>query len=195
MMESRPVVKVDFATFFSADKRVEPAPREVQIRWYRKLIWELRSRGFMIIAVSFDNFQSADSLQILSSWGIETRKASTDRSTELYDTLKDLIYDSRLEGYYNEDLIVELQTLSKLKNGKIDHPPNGSKDIADALAGAAALSVEFGGDEGETKEYADEAGFDVFADVGPSRASEELGLGDFGGSLGLEGGGIGSFQW
>lgn len=148
----------------------------------------------MIIAVSFDNFQSADSLQILASWGIEARKASTDRTNELYDTLRDVLYDSRLEGYYNEDLIAELQRLSKLKNGRIDHPPGGSKDIADALAGAVALSVEFGGDEGENREYADEAGFDVFADAGPSRSAAELGLDGFG-SLGLDGGGIGSLQW
>lgn len=196
MLESRPVVKVDFVGAFEADARSQPAPREVQIRWYRKLVWELRSRGFMIAAVSFDNFQSADSLQILESWGIEARKASTDRSTELYDTLKDVMYDSRLEGYYHEVLVGEIQRLTKLRNGKIDHPPSGSKDIADALAGAVALSVEFGGDEGEQREYADDAGdASLYMDAGPT-AGAGLGIdGGFGMSLGFEGGGLGSMQW
>lgn len=198
MLESRPVVKVDFVGAFTADSTVKPAPREVQIRWYRKLIWELRSRGFDIAAVSFDNFQSADSLQILESWGIESRKASTDRSNELYDTLKDVLYDSRLEGYYHELLVGELQRLSKMRNGRIDHPPNGSKDIADALAGAVALSVEFGGDEGEQREYADDAGApNLYLDQGPTGASSNMMMDEaFGLSLGMEGnGGLGSFQW
>ena len=197
VLEQRPVVKVDYAGAFTADARATPAAREVQIRWYRKLIWELRSRGFQILAVSFDNFQSADSLQILQSWGIESRKASTDRSNELYDTLRDVLYDSRLEGYYHQLLINELRTLSLLKNGRIDHPPKGSKDIADALAGAVALSVEYGGDEGEEKEFADEDyNPNLYGDTG-GNAQSELNPGDmYGTRLGMDDqGGIGSMMW
>lgn len=202
MLESRPVVKVDFVGKFESDKRAEPSPREVQIRWYRKLIWDLRSRGFQIAGVSFDNFQSADSLQILDSWGIETRKASTDRSTELYDTLRDVLYDSRLEAYYDELLVSELLRLSKLKNGKIDHPPNGSKDVADALAGAVAYSVEVGGDEGESTLYADEdAGMFDFSMSGVATETNSDAhdlLPDsnlYGSDMGLDGSGLGSHLW
>jgi hypothetical protein len=197
MLESRPVVKVDFVTAFEALKQAEPAPREVQIRWYRKLIWELRSRGFMIVGVSFDNFQSADSLQILESWGIETRKASTDRTNDLYNTLRDVLYDGRLEGYYHELLVSELRRLSKLKNGRIDHPPKGSKDLADALAGAVAWSVEVGGDEGEVSSYSDTDGIpDLYSDYGNGGSMSSLMPDGMSGmSLGLEGGGLGSMQW
>lgn len=192
-MESRPIVRMDFVTAFEADSRATPAPREVQIRWYRKLIWELKTRGFNIAGVSFDNFQSADSLQILTSWGIETRKASTDRTSDLYDSFKDLLYDGRLEGYYVPVLVGELQRLTKLRNGKIDHPPGGSKDLADALAGAAAYSVEVGGDEGEAVAYADEGGWELY-DSAPGQGNP-MGL-DFGMvSLGMSGGGLGSIQW
>lgn len=198
MLEQRPVVKMDFATAFEADPRAEPAPREVQIRWYRKLIWELRSRGFQIAGVSFDNFQSADSMQILDSWGIETRKASTDRSNELYDTLRDVLYDSRLEGYYVDTLVGELQRLSVMRNGRIDHPPGGSKDMADALAGAVALSVEIGGDEGEVSMWADDSDTSVlFLDQGPTgQMSDLMPESAYGSSLGWEEkGGIGSHLW
>lgn len=195
-LEQRPVVKVDFVTAFEADARAVPAPREVQIRWYRKLVWELRSRGFYIAGVSFDRFQSADSMQILDSWGIETRQASTDRSTALYDTLRDVMYDSRLEGYYHDLLVGEIQRLSKLKNGKIDHPPGGSKDLADALAGAVAYAVEVGGDEGENPEHSDDG--DVLSAVfeGGSHGSTSDMLPDdlYGASLGFEDD-RSAFQW
>lgn len=197
VMEARPIVKVDFAHAFEADARAVPAAREVQIRWYRKLIWELRSRGFQILGVSFDNFQSADSMQILTSWGIETRKASTDRSTDLYSTLRDVLYDSRLDGYFNPTLVAELQRLSLLRNGKIDHPPGGSKDISDALAGAVAYAVELGGDEGESQEFADDPNsLDVFAvNAGGGEGMGSLML-DSGTSLGWgDKEGIGSLQW
>lgn len=194
MLEQRPIVKMDFVGAFEADATVTPAPREVQIRWYRKLIWELRSRGFQIAFVSFDNFQSADSMQILESWGIETKKASTDRTTELYDTLRDVLYDSRLEGYYHELLVTELRTLTKLKNGRIDHPPNGSKDLADALAGAVAGAVTVGGDEGETVLYADEEVLNIAFDSAPGNR-DLLPEQAYGTSLGIEGGGMGSILW
>jgi hypothetical protein len=194
MLENRPFVKVDFVNSFTADAAGTPSPREVQIRWYRKLIWELRSRGFYIAHVSFDNFQSTDSIQILQSWGIEAVKASTDRSNELYETLRDVMYDSRLEGYYRELLVHEIRTLSKMKNGRIDHVPNGSKDESDALAGAVAGAVLVGGDEGEQRQFADEDGIDMFAMPAPAG-------GDMGftwaetGSLGLGSGGIGAINW
>lgn len=176
VLEQRPVVKVDFCDAFTADATAVPAKREVQIRWYRKLIWELRSRGFHIGFVSFDNFQSADSMQILEAYGIETERASTDRDNRLYDTLRDVMYDNRLEGYYNEILISEIRRLSLLKNGRIDHPPGGSKDMADALAGSVAGAVQLGGDEGETVLFADEAGFDTIFASDSAPASNEMSL-------------------
>jgi hypothetical protein len=52
------------------------------------------------------------------------------------------MYDTRLRGYWNELLVEE--ELLKLKlygNNKIDHPSTGSKDLADALAGAVYNSL------------------------------------------------------
>lgn len=195
VLEQRPVVHVDFVASFEADAAAQPAPREVQIRWYRKLIWELRARGFNIMLATFDNFQSADTIQILQSRGIESKKVSTDKNNILWDTLRDVMYDGRLEGYWRETLVTEIQRLSLLKNGRVDHPPDGSKDEADALAGSVAGAIELGGDEGESVLYADTE-VDVFS-MNPG-GPEGMGslLPDFEiGSLGLDGKGLGSMMW
>ena len=44
------------------------------------------------------------------------------------------------------ELVTELAELTR-KGGKVDHPPHGSKDRADALACAAHRAVSLGGSE------------------------------------------------
>ena len=55
--DERPIITNDFVFSFEADIRDADHPREVQIRWYRQLIWELIDRGFEIVLVTFDQFQ------------------------------------------------------------------------------------------------------------------------------------------
>lgn len=161
VVEPRPIVRVDFVTSFEADLRATP-PREVQIRWFRKLVFELSSRGFYIALASFDNFQSTDTIQILESRGIESKKVSTDRNANAWNTLRDVMYDGRLEGYWRPLVVNELLSLMRLANGKVDHPAGGSKDEADALAGAVMGAVEQGGQEGEEPQRADQETMDWF---------------------------------
>lgn len=85
-----------------------------------------------------------------------------------------------------------------MKNGKIDHPPGGSKDLADALAGAVAWAVEVGGDEGENLEYADDGDLAsvIFDSPTVSSMSEFMPEGLYGVSLGPERDGENTaFQW
>jgi hypothetical protein len=145
--EMRPNVKVDFVISYQADISANPA-REIQIRWARQLCLELIKRGFNIQRFTFDGFQSKDSMQILEEiHGIESDKVSTDRSTEPWRNLKDLIHDSRIWIPKRELVMNELLSLNQLPNGKVDHPISGSKDEADALACAAFGAVDLGGEE------------------------------------------------
>lgn len=157
--DDRPVVKIDFLTSYesemSASEYIDVSAREIQIRWFRNLVRELKTRGFVIGLVTFDNFASQDSIQILASWGIESKVLSVDRNKMPYSNLKDVIYDGRLQAYYRERVITEISGLSELASGKIDHPPGGSKDEADALCGAVVDALALGGDEGEKPEYVD----------------------------------------
>lgn len=156
--EVRPHVKVDFVVTYNADIAADP-PREIQIRWARQLCFELIRRGFNIKMFGFDTFQSADSMQILEERGIETVKVSTDLSGDPWRNLLDLVSDGRITiprlRYKNEDdpqgesflLRDELLSLSRMPNGRLDHPADGSKDAADALACAAMLAISVGGRE------------------------------------------------
>lgn len=131
--EVRPKVKADFVISYSADISMDP-PREIQIRWARQLAMELIRRGFNIRLISFDSFQSADSMQILEAKGIETKKISTDLSEEPWRNLRDLMYEGRLSiprlrvlDVRKEQFLLreELLSLSRMPNGHIDHPANG----------------------------------------------------------------------
>lgn len=178
-LEPRDVVRVDAVLSFEADVSLNP-PREVQLRWYRKLIWELMARGFYVARATADGWQSADTLQILESRGIEAKVVSMDRDTKAWDNLRDVMYDGRLEGYWRPTMVTELLSLMRLPNGKVDHPSGGSKDEADALAGAVWGAIELGGSEGEEPERADQAMDDVWS-AAPSAAMSTLGFGGEGG--------------
>lgn len=134
-----PIVTVDLMTYWTA-----PADGEIELGGIRKLILDLRDRGFNIAKVTYDGYQSADSIQILSGAGIESDRRSVDKDTSAYDTLKDLIYDERLKGYYCWLVTEELKNLSIVAGSKVDHPDYGSKDVSDALAGAVQGAVEIG---------------------------------------------------
>ena len=69
-----PRSKSTSSSTYTADTSPDP-PREIQIRWARQLCFELIRRGFNIRLMTFDTFQSTDSMQILEAEGIETDTA------------------------------------------------------------------------------------------------------------------------
>lgn len=158
-LEPRPVIRNDFVFSFESDMKATHAdgtlnPREIQIRWYRQLVWELIARGFYVASVTFDGFQSADMIQIFESREIESSVLSLDRNDKVYQTFKDVVYDNRLEGYFRPRIIEEVSALRVTPTRKIDHVPGGSKDESDALAGSVYGAILVGGDEGDEPENA-----------------------------------------
>jgi hypothetical protein len=164
--QTRPVVKVDFLAAYSADKRLQPV-REIQIRWARLLCQELIRRGFNIRLFTCDGFESADSRQIMETqWGIETHVVSTDRASmikasgisqgeALWRNVRDLASEARLlvpgSGIYYERCLNELLALSRMPNGKIDHPPGGcftGETRVPLLEGREAQIRELAGPDG-----------------------------------------------
>ncbi|MAG72851.1 hypothetical protein CL620_00925 [archaeon] len=127
--ELLPVVNVDLVYYWEAIPG-----QEINFSSVRQMIIDL-SRKFDVASVTFDQWQSVDMVQTLRSLGVNADFHSVKKTD--YDTLMTAIYDKRLRGYWNEILVEdELLKLRLLNNAKIDHPTKGTKDLADALAGA-----------------------------------------------------------
>jgi hypothetical protein len=130
-VEKLPMIDYDFLL------RVHP-PRGGEILYFkiRSLIYKLQELGLNIRWISFDSFQSRDSIQVLRQKGFSTGLLSMDKELLPYDTLKTAIYDGRVSAPEHETAHEELISLERdLKKGKVDHPPQGSKDVGDAMAG------------------------------------------------------------
>lgn len=140
-----PIIRNDFTICFEADITDTPA-REIQVRWARELAFELVRRGFAIVSYTFDQFQSADNMQILTQHGIESDKLSPDRDQSVWKNLRDIVYDGRLRMPFSQLLMNEIEALSVIDK-KVDHPPSGSKDLADAMACSVVGAIAAGGEE------------------------------------------------
>lgn len=108
---------------------------EVPIYKIRDWILLLKHIGYPLKKVTTDQFQSSDLRQQLVLQGIETDMQSVDKSKAPYLGVKNAVNSERLYLIDHPILIQELREL-KEDDKKIDHPVMGSKDGADALAGA-----------------------------------------------------------
>lgn len=119
-----------------------PKGRQVSFEKNRNFIRWLRNNGFNVKRITADTFQSADLIQALQSEGFNCETLSVDRvNTDHiclpYQSFRSAIYESRIELYDSKLLINEITDLERnINTGKIDHPPNGSKDTSDAVCGA-----------------------------------------------------------
>jgi hypothetical protein len=172
MTESRPFIRTDFAFAYESNAGLKP-PLEIQLRWFRMLVLDLRRRGFNIRLVSTDGYQSTDTIQILQAHGMECKIQSTDRTEQHWQSLRDVAYEGRWECPHNALLLAELLGLSRLPNGKIDHLGDSSKDIADAVACSISDALEIGGQEDPNGDQAWPGG-DLQNWTGPSSGFEDM---------------------
>ncbi|MBF0098804.1 MAG: hypothetical protein HQM04_18155 [Magnetococcales bacterium] len=130
-IEILPRIEIDFALEVRP-----PKGGEISFEKIRTLFCVLRDQGMNLKWISFDSYQSADSIQILRQKGFMTDTISMDKNTAAYDMLKTALYDRRVAIPDHPKLMHELLSLEfDTKRGKVDHPPLGSKDLSDALAG------------------------------------------------------------
>lgn len=129
--ESMPIIRFDGVL------RIKP-PKNDEIKFYkvRDILYLLRDNGLNVKWVTFDSFQSVDSIQILKQKGFVSGVQSVDTTTVPYEFTKSAFYEDRIELPEHTHCLTELLSLEKdNKTGKIDHPPQGSKDVSDAVAG------------------------------------------------------------
>ena len=115
----------------------EPEPdKDVDFRTIENFILSLREKGFKIASVTYDNYQSVNSLQTLHNKGIPAKYKSVTRSREAYDTFKDIVNQEKLDAYFDKATIEEILGLDVVYGERVVARPGTLKDRADAVVGA-----------------------------------------------------------
>ena len=131
-----PIVVVDAVAWWEPKKEGAVNLSEVK-NW----IINLRRLGFNIGKVTFDRWQSYDIQQELKAVNINTDTVSV--AKKHYEDLAMLIYEDRIAMPSIPLLLEELSELKIMKNNRVDHPRKSSKDLADAVCGAAFGAISY----------------------------------------------------
>ena len=142
------MVKIDLVEQIRAGESSEIRFSDVRSRFAY-----LVNKGFTIMMVTMDGWQSIDTQQILDDWGIPNEELSVDKTTKPYETLKESYYAKCIEMPSDSSRYVkianrELKNLKVIK-GKVDHPKDGTKDVGDSLAGVVFSIKDYYGIETE----------------------------------------------
>jgi hypothetical protein len=135
--ERLPYYVVDWVVTLEPDSINQVDVAEVR-RWVSNLKLKY---GLNIARVSYDGYQSLESLQMFRKLGINSMVISADKTIEPYEVLRSAIYTNRVSLPDNDLLKSELAGLELNQNanqgkGKVDHTPVMGKDSADAVCGA-----------------------------------------------------------
>lgn len=116
-----------------------PSGAEISFRKNREFVYHLKHHlGWNIKAVSLDGYQSADSRQQFETAGFEATIVSLDKKPDGYLCTKSAINERRVQILSDQSEMVKefIELEQDNRTGKLDHPVDGSKDIADSFAGA-----------------------------------------------------------
>ena len=110
--------------------------QQVPFQKVKAVIKALLDLGYPIKYVSLDGFQSADMIQTMRAWKMRSGVVSLDRKPGPYNVTRQALLDGRVSGSSVELVRTELPELRWIPaKQKVDHPPGGSKDLADCVAG------------------------------------------------------------
>jgi hypothetical protein len=120
-------------------------PDQISIAKIRQFIFRLRNMGMKFGLVTYDQYQSADSIQTLTSRGIPAERISVDKDDTAYLSLSNLMLERRLWMYEYGPFKEEFFNLDHdRERHKVDHPAGGDKGISDSMAGSVANALERG---------------------------------------------------
>lgn len=122
-----------------------PQGGEIEFAKIRTILYTLQKLGMPIKWVTFDSFQSVDSIQILRRKGFISDVRSVDRTPIPYELTKSAFYTNRLLVPKHDKCYMEMVSLERdPKSGKIDHPPHlcFSGDTEIELEDGTSISFE-----------------------------------------------------
>lgn len=139
MTEMMPLAVVEMACTITPD-----ANNEIDIAEVRAFVKHLRDKyGYPIKGVSYDGFDSRESIQAWRKGGMRAAMISVDRTSVPYKQFRDAMYDRRIALPDDDVLLAEILELEfDEKKDKVDHPVNGAKDVSDAVCAAYANMLE-----------------------------------------------------
>lgn len=131
MKDTLPIIRFDAAL------SIRPTGgSQIPFHKIKKVIFTLRDMGYNIEWVSLDGFQSADLIQTMRRNRMKSGIVSLDKTPEPYLLTRQLILDGCCEGVESDLACSELRDLVWVsQKAKVDHPPDGTKDLADTIAG------------------------------------------------------------
>lgn len=129
--EYRLIVEYDFILTIIAGQ-VKPISLE---KIQNFILWLRNKCGYNFGKVTFDQWQSDMSLQMLEGQGFNVDKQSIDKNKSAYTTWRMAVEELRLRPYLHRHMMLEAENLLDTDK-KVDHPDKGSKDTTDACAGA-----------------------------------------------------------
>ena len=132
-VERLPVATIEMACTITPDSM-----HEIDLAEIRTWVMKLKTKyGYPIVIITYDGWESIESRQQLKKMGMVTGSVSLDRKSTPYKGLREAVNDERIVCYEQDVLEQEMFDLEYIEDkDKIDHPVNGTKDIADAVAGA-----------------------------------------------------------
>lgn len=134
-----PITAIDFLLTV-----VPPKYSKIDIDKIYELFLRLKNLGLHFNNVGYDRFQSTYLLQRIAKLGIKTEYRSQDRvPCSDYSDLQHSIHQERLYCIDNETIDLELKGLEETNTGKIEHEPNGSKDLADCVSSITGQINEY----------------------------------------------------
>lgn len=131
-----------------------PSGSQIDLSKIRQFIVMLAEYGYPLKKISYDGYQSADSIQLLQKMGYNAELLSVDKKPDPYLSMRQAILEHRMTYYRYAPFLDEvLNLLEDPKSGKIDHPRTmraldsglsvvGSKDVSDAVAACCQHIME-----------------------------------------------------
>lgn len=131
--ELLPQVRVEMACTITPD-----ANNEIDIAEVRSFVRRLKKDyGYPIKGVSYDGFDSRESIQQWRKDGMPAREVSVDKTSVPYKQFRDALYDRRVALPDDPELVSEINELEyDVTKDKVDHSVIGKKDLSDAVCAA-----------------------------------------------------------
>lgn len=119
-------------------------PAKIDIAKVRSLIpWLAQNKGINWGMISYDQYQSQESMQELEKANFPVCYQSVDRTDEAYLLLVDYLYENNVKFPYNDIFEQELFNLVHYREKrKVDHLSTGGKDTSDSVAGSLYNAVK-----------------------------------------------------